>query len=172
RIVYLDDAADTGSPGNLGLVVARELAAEDGTRLDRRVQHARQLDVDRIDLGAVELVGGVQPLHRPAGDLPVLRVLERDALGIRRRQLGRGGGDLAIGRFPSGARVRDDTVRHANLGDRHLPLVGRRLQKHHARGRTAATNVVVRGAYAPAAARRHLAPDALASEVLARRDRL
>jgi hypothetical protein len=39
--------------------------------LDRGIQHAGQLDVDRVDLAAVELVGGVEPLHGLAGDLPV-----------------------------------------------------------------------------------------------------
>ena len=56
--------------------------------------------------------------------------------------------------------------------DRHLPLVGRRLQQHHARGRAAAADVVLRGADAAAAAGAHLAPDALAREVLAGRDRV
>ena len=68
--------------------------------------------------------------------------------------------------------MRDDAAGHADLADRHLPLVGRGLQQHQARGRAAAADVVVRGADAAAAARRHLAPDALAREVLAGRDRL
>ena len=73
-----------------------ELAAEHRAILDRGAQHAGQLDVDRVDLAAVELVGGVEPLQRLAGDLPVLRILELDGLGIGRRDLRRGRRDLAV----------------------------------------------------------------------------
>src|SRR6185295_1421974 len=67
-------------------------------------------------------------------------------------------------------RMRDDAVVHRDLGDRDLPAVGRGLQQHHARGGTAATDVILRGADAARAARAHLAPGALAREVAARAD--
>ena len=51
--------------------------------------------------------------------------------------------------------------------DRHLPLVGRRLQQHHARDRAATADIVLRAADAAAAAGRHVAPDAFAGEVAA-----
>ena len=159
-----------GMPAILALVEAHELAAEHRAVLDRGAQHARQLDVDRVDLAAVELVGGVEPLQRLAGDRPVLRVLELDALRIGRRQLGRRRRDLAVARLALARRMRDDALRHGELGDRHLPLVGRRLQQHDARRRAAAAHVVLRRADAAAAAGAHLAPDALAREVLAGRD--
>ena len=53
----LDRALDAGHAGDLRLVEAHELAAEHRAVLDRRVQHAGQLDVDRVDEAAVELVG-------------------------------------------------------------------------------------------------------------------
>ena len=85
-----------GMPAIFASSKLTSLPPNTGQCLDRGVQHAGQLDVDRVDLAAVELVGGVEPLQRLAGDLPVLRILELDALRIGRRQLGRGGGDLAV----------------------------------------------------------------------------
>ena len=73
RVPDLHDLADAGHVGDLGLVDALDLAAIDRAVLDRGVEHARQLDIDRIDLAAVELRRRVEPLHRLAGDLPVLR---------------------------------------------------------------------------------------------------
>ena len=69
---------------DLGFVEALQLAAEHRAILDRGVEHARQLDVDAVDHLAGGLVGGVEPLQRLAGDLPVLRVLQLD-VGRRRR---------------------------------------------------------------------------------------
>ena len=166
----LYDALDAGAAGDLRLVVALDLAAEHRAVLDRGAQHARQLDVDREHLAAVELVGGVEPLDRLAGDLPVARVLERDALGIRRRHLGGGRRDLAVARGALGRRMGDDAVGDGELADRDLPLVGRGLQQHHARRRAAAAHIVLRGADAAAAAGAHFAPHPLAGEVLPRRD--
>ena len=100
-----------GMLGDLGVVEALDLAAEHRAILDRRAQHAGQLDVDREDLRAVELVGGVEPLQRLAGDLPVLRVLELDRLRIGRRELGGGGRDLAVADRALRGRMRDDAVR-------------------------------------------------------------
>src|SRR5262249_40357307 len=87
-------------------------------------------------------------------------------LGVRRLELGSGRGDLAIAQRTPGCGVGDDTVSDRQLADRHLPLLGRRLQQHHARGGAAAANIVLRGADTAAAAGRHLAPDAFAGEVL------
>src|SRR5205823_12350026 len=97
RVVHFHDAMYTGPPRQLAFVIAHQLAAEYRAGFHRGVQHARQLEVDRIDLGAVELVSGVEPLHRLAGDLPFLRVPELDALGVRRGQPGRRAGDPAVG---------------------------------------------------------------------------
>ena len=65
--------------------------------------------------------------------------------------------------------MRDHAVAHADLADRHLPLVRRRLQQHDARGGGAAPNVVFGAADTAAASGAHLAPDAFAGEVLAGR---
>jgi hypothetical protein len=89
RVVDLQRALHAGHAGDLRLVEARELAAEHRRLLDRGVQHARKLEVDTVDFLAVHLVRGVQAHDRLAGDLPVLRVLQLDALRIGRGQLRR-----------------------------------------------------------------------------------
>src|SRR5262249_15399188 len=97
-VADLDDLAYARPAGDLALVVALHLAAEYRALLDRGAQHAGQPHVDGVDFAAVELGSGVEPLQRLARDLPVLRVLERDALGIRRGELGGRGRDLAVAR--------------------------------------------------------------------------
>ena len=169
-VLDLHHLLHAGHSGDLALVEALQLAAEHRAVLDRGAQHARQLEVDRVDLAAVELVGGVEPLQRLAGDGPVLRVLELDGLRIGRRHLGRCRRDLAVAGLALARRVGDDALRHGELGDRHLPLVGRRLQQHDARRRAAAPHVVLRRADAAAAAGAHLAPGALARKVAPGRD--
>src|SRR4051812_2155162 len=108
-VLYLHDLAHAGHAGDLRLVVALQLAAEHRAILDRGAQHARQLDVDGVDLAAVELVRGIEPLQRFARDGPVLRILELDALGIRRFDLGRRRGDLAVAYRSLCRRMSDDT---------------------------------------------------------------
>src|SRR6185369_4935779 len=148
-------------------VEALHLAAEDGAILDRGVEEARQLDVDAVDRLADHLVGGIEPLERLADQLPLLRVLQLHVL--RHRQLRRGFGDLAVPDAALRGTVRDDAVRGAALGDRDLPLVGRGLRQHHARGGAAFAHVFVRFADAAAAAGREIAPRALALHALAGR---
>ena len=108
--------------------------------------------------------------ERLADDLPVLGVLELDV--FRHLQLGRGVRNLAVGRLAARRRVRD----HARFGlafrGRHLPRVGRGRDQHLARRRAALAHVVLGAANAAAAARRHVAPDAVARQVLARRRHL
>ena len=131
-----------------------------------------QLDVDRVDQAAVELLGGVEPLHRLAGDLPVVRILELDALRVGRRQLRRRGRDLAVARRAVRRGMRDDAVRDGHFADRHFPLVRGGLQQHHARGRAAAPDVILRHADAAAAAGAHSPHTRLAREVPAGRGEL
>ena len=57
------DLLDARHALDLGGVEALQLAAEDRAVLDRGVEHAGQLHVDAVDLLAVQLVGGVEPLH-------------------------------------------------------------------------------------------------------------
>src|SRR5262249_14488457 len=115
-------------------------------------------------------VGGIEPFHRLAGDLPVFRILELDALGVRRLELGGGGSELAVaGRTPR-CGGGGDAISDRQFAHRHLPILGPGLQQPPARDGAAAANIVLRGADTAAAAGRHLAPDALAGEVLPGRD--
>ncbi|MGY3465799.1 hypothetical protein ACVW0I_002670 [Bradyrhizobium sp. LM6.11] len=166
-IADLDDLLDALHPGDLGFVKALHLAAEHRAVLDRGVQHARQLDVDAVDHGAGGLLGGVEPLHALADQLPVLGVLQLDV--GRWRQLGRGLGDLAVGRGLARGRMGDDAVGGRAFGCRHFPRLGGGLDQHHARGGAALADVVLRRADAAAAAGREIAPDALAGDALAGR---
>ena len=171
-VAHLHHFLDARHLRRLGVIEAHDLGAEHRRILDRGVEHARQLHVDGVDLRAVELVGGVEPLQRLAGDLPALRVLELDVLRVRRRHLGGRGRDLAVADGPLRGGMRDDAVRHGHFADRHLPLVGRGLQQHHARGGAALAHVFLRDADAARAAGAHLAPGALAGEIARRRDAL
>ena len=90
------------------------------------------LQVHAVDLRAGDLVGGVEARQRLAGELPVLRILQRHV--GRRRQLARPPRRpcrrSSCGRC--GACVITPLATRA-FGGRHLPLVGRRLHQHHAR---------------------------------------
>ena len=138
-----------------------------GRFLDRGIQHPGQLEVGAVDLLAGQLIEGVEPLERLAGDLPVLRILELDV--FRRLDLGGGQGHLAVGGGAAGGRVREHAVGRRHLGDRDLPFVGRGLLEHLARRGAALPHVQVRGADATAAAGREVAPYPLAGDALAGR---
>ena len=83
--------------------------------------------------------------------------------------LGGGFRHLAVGRGAAGRRVRDHAVGGGHFRHRDLPLVGRGLLEHLARGRAALPDVFVRHADAAAAAGREVTPHALASDALAGR---
>ncbi len=148
-------------------VDALHLAAEHRAILDRRVEHPGHRQIHPVDLLARRLVDRVEAREALAGDLPVLRILERDV--GRRRDLGGRRGDLAVADAAAGRLVRDHAVRDGAFGGGHLPVVGRRLHEHHPRRRAALAHVLVRIANAAASARRVVAPHAIAREVLARR---
>src|SRR5262249_36010636 len=105
----LHDVLDTRHALHFGRIETYELAAEHRGILDRRAQHARQLEVDAVDLLAGHFGRGVEPFERLAGDLPVLRILERDLL--RRLDLRSRFGDLPEGRRAAGQPMRDHAVR-------------------------------------------------------------
>ena len=147
-----------------------QLAAEHRAVLDGGVEHARQLQIDGKDLAAVELVRGVEPFQRLAGDLPVLWLLQLDGLGIRRREFRGSGGDLAVADRALARAVGNDAVGYREFAGRDIPLLGGGLQQHHARRRTAAPDIILRRADAAAAAGAHFAPRPLAGEIAARRD--
>ena len=159
-----------GHAGDLALVITLQLAAKYRAGLDGGVEHAGQFQIDGKDLAAVELVRGIEPLERLAGDLPVLGILQLDGFQIRRRQLRGVGCDLAVTDRTLARPMRDDAVGYGEFADRHIPLFGRGLQQHQARRRPAAPDIVLRRADAAAPAGAHLAPGALAGEIAARRD--
>ena len=162
-----DDLLDALHAGDLGFVEALQLAAEDGTILDRGVEHARQLDVDAVDHRTGRLVDGIKPLHALAGDLPVLWVLQLDVGG--RFEFRGGFHHLAVGRGFARRRMGNDAVGGGAFRGRHLPFVGGGLHQHHARGGAALADVILAGANAAAAAGREIAPGALACDTLTRR---
>ena len=167
RLADLHDVANARHALDLVGLEALHLAAEDRALLDRGVEHPGQLEVGAVDLGAGHLVDRVQALDRLADDLPFLRILERHV--GRRGQLGGGFRHLAVGGRAAGRLVRDHAVRGAALGRRHLPGIRRGLHQHDAGGGAALADVFVRLANSAAAARREIAPDALARDALARR---
>ena len=158
------DLLDALHGHDLGFVIALQLAAEDGTILDRGVEHAGQLDVGAVDHRTRRLVDGIEPLDALADDLPVLGILQLD---VRRRlELRRGLNHLAVGRGLARRRVGDDAVGGGAFRGRHLPFVGGRLDQHHARGGAALADILLAGANAAAAAGREIAPGALACDTL------
>src|SRR5690606_11645022 len=126
-----------------------------------------KLDVDSIDLAAVELGLCVEPLERLADDGPLGRILELD-LG---RNLEFSG---LLGKFAvsSGCTIRagDDVLRSLDVGHVNTPAIGCGLHQHHARGCTAFANIFLRVADALAAIGAEIAPDALAANTLAGSD--
>src|SRR5205814_8665786 len=147
-------------------VEALHLAAEHRAILDRCVQHSRHLEVHAVDHRPVDLLRRVEALERLARDLPGLGVLERNVLGLLETRCGFG--HLAVGRPASGGLVRDDARGGRALGGWNLPLVRGGLHQHHACGRAALAHILVRLAYAAAAAGREIARGALARDALAR----
>ena len=137
-----------------------------GLALTAARQHVRQAHVDAVDHLAGQLGQRVEALQRLAGDLPVLGVLELDLLG--RLELGRRGGELAVGHRLARA-VLDDAVRRRAFRGRHFPFRRRRRDQHLARDGTAFADILLALADAAAAAGRKVPPDAVAADVLARR---
>ncbi len=134
---------------------------------DRRVDHAGQFQIRAVDLLAGQLVGGVETLKRLARDGPVLGVLQGDGLG--HRQLGRGQGNLAVGRRTARGAMGDHALGRGAVARRHAPGIGRRRHQHLARGGAAFAHVVVGAANAPAAAGGEAFPYLAPGQVGARR---
>src|SRR5262249_45345465 len=135
------DLLDAAHALHLGGIEALDLAAGNRAVADRRDQHARQFEVDAVDQLAVDLVGGVEPLYRFAGDLPVFRVLELDLAG--RVELGGRLGHFAVGRGAPRANVGDDTVGGAACPGRDTPGRGSGADQHVARRRAALAYILV-----------------------------
>jgi hypothetical protein len=145
-------------------------AAEDRTVGDRRIEHARQPHVDRVNRLGGDLSGHIKAPAGLAGELPVARILELH-IGGRwhfRRRLGNG----AEREFAPARLVRD----HAHGGDafkrRHVPARGRRRNQHFPRGSARLPQIKLRACDRAAGAGRHVAPDAVAAHIFLRRDEL
>ena len=100
------------------LVEAGKLAAGDRASLNGRKQHPRQLQVDAVDLAAVQLTRRIEALQRFARNGPILRVSELDVLW--RLNPGRGGSDLAEGCAPAQALARNYAVSAVHSSGRTL----------------------------------------------------
>ena len=118
-VVDLHDLLDALHAGDLGFVVALQLAAEHRAGLDRGVEHARQLDVDAVDHLAGGLVDGVEPLERLPAIFQSFGSFSLTSVGGV--ELGGGFRHLAVGRGASRRRVRDDAVGGGAFRRRHLP---------------------------------------------------
>ena len=171
-VVDLHYRLDAGHAFHFGIVKTGELAAEYRAVLDRRVQHARHLQVDGIDFFAVQLVTGIQTAQSLAGNLPVLDRLERNAFRIRRRELRRRCRDLAIADLALRSRMADHAVGDCQLTDGNIPSIGGGLHQHHACCGAATTHIIMRGADTAAARGRHITPGAFARQILAGGDLL
>src|SRR5262249_12289818 len=126
-----------------------------------------ELYIDPVERLAGELVHGVEPLERLAGNRPVLRVLELDL--SRRLDLGGGFRHLTVGRGAAGWLMRDHAVRRAALGGWHFPLIGGGLDQHFTGHRAAFAHIVLRLADAAASGAVVIAPYAVSGDVLTRR---
>ncbi len=128
------------------------------------MQHAGQDHVHAEHRLAHDLVRNVEALHRLAGDLPLLRVAQRNVL--RRLQLGGLCCHLAVTQTSLARCVADDASLDGTFGRRHTPARRRRVGQHHPCGGAGLAHVVLRAAHALAAAGRHRAPDAFAADML------
>ena len=131
------------------------------------MKHARHLDIDAVDRLAGDLVDDVEPFLARADQRPVLGILEGHALG---RLAARGrGGDLAERDLALARHVGDDPVLRGAFGGRHVPVRGRGGDQHRSRRGAGLAQIILRGADRAAAAGRHVAPYAVATEILLRR---
>ena len=157
------------APGADGSSVkAHQLATKHGAVHDGRVLHAGQLGINAILHLAIDLDRRIHPLHGFAGNGPVLGRLEHNGFDIRRSQLGGSCGHLAETQLAARGAVLDHPLVHPQLSRADVPLCGGRLQQHDAGSGTTLSHIVLRTADATAAAGRHIAPDALAGQVLCR----
>ena len=132
---------DTGPFEHGRVINALHFAAENRAVLNRCVEHARQFEIHAVDLLAGRFVDGVEAGQTLADDLPVFRILERNVL--RGREFRGGVGDLAIRGCPLRRAVSDHAFADRTFNNGNFPLVGCRLNQHHARGRTALTHIVL-----------------------------
>ena len=155
RIRQAHDPPHAFHVGNRAVVDRLRRAAEDRTVGDRRIEHARQPHVDRINRLGGDLSGHIKAPAGLAGELPVARILELHIGGRRhfRRRLGNG----AEREFAPARLVRD----HAHGGDafkrRHVPARGRRRNQHFPRGSARLPQIKLRARDRAAGAGRHVA---------------
>ena len=159
-----DDALDARHLFDRPGVEALEFAAEHRAGGDGRIEHAGQLDIAAVHLAAIQFSPGVQALDGLADQFPVPGILEFDFQ--RRRQLCRRGGHGAECQRCSRVPVGDDALCSGTPGGRNPPTRRRRLHEHHARRRTAFTDVLLAFSNAPAAAGGEVLPGTSAQYAL------
>jgi hypothetical protein len=164
------DTMDALHAGELGFVDGFQRAFEHRALDDGGVEHVRQAHVDGVDRRAYNLVGHIEAALRRADQFPVFRFLQLDLRGRRHR-----GGRLRDAAERDGAasgEMGDDAARGGAFRARHVPPRSRRCEQHLARRGAGAPQIVLRGRDGAAGAGRHVAPGAVAAEVLARRHEL
>ena len=62
-VTYLEHMLDARHAAYLGVIETHKFAAEYRAGLDRRIQHARQIEVGAVDARTVDFLLGVQPRH-------------------------------------------------------------------------------------------------------------
>ena len=163
-VIDTDDFFDAFATGDGGSIEAFELAPEHRAILDRRVQHARQLQVDAVHLGAGGLVDRIKASQPLAGKFPISWVFECHAGRLRQFACRRC--HLAIGRGPPARHVGDDTIGCSAVRRRNLPLISRRLNQHRACNGTTLAHIVLRIPDATAAAGAEITPDPITGQAL------
>ncbi len=165
-VVQGHNSLDTGHVFDFVGVVGLECPAPDRAGHDRCVHHAGQVQVGAVDLFARELVSGIQPRHRRADQLPVLRVLEGHGLGRCERRCG--GGNGAVAHAAPAGDVGHDAVFGPALAGINAQALGSRPDQHLAAGGTALPHILVAAANAAAAAGGEIAPDPVPGQVFPR----
>ena len=135
----------------LGVVDARDLAAEHGTGGHRGELHAGEPHVDAELCRAVDLVGSIESLRRRADQLEVLGVLEGHAA---RHGKERGAVDEStVRQAAAGRSVHHHAVRRTTRAGLDLPGLRRGGHEHGARGGPGATQRLPVAAHRRRAAR-------------------
>ena len=167
RVVELDDLLHAAAALGRRLIDASEFAAEHRTGGDRGIDHAGQPRIDGEPGGAVDLERRIEPRHRLADELELVRgadrrlLVELDLAGI--------GGERAVVEAASRRLVQYLAVGRFAFARRHVPALRGSLDQPHARAGAGLQQHLPRRAHAAAAHGRHRAVDVVVTQVARRR---